>query len=1007
MADDLCLDGSVPRSLINEATVNISDKIQCVNEKISVNKLDCISDKKLCVETQKNVKCGNSVTGIKKIATILPTINLNKKLIDNNRINRKEDINFKKVPEFINLSSGTEKEDRKKRCSDRYDSSESSDSGVATLSCTDSSTTSSDSSDPGSPYSPASVCEENLINKIKMPPQSHLISKAQWPWHQTLNGNNQDNKLKRLTTEDQTTVTITKRIRKNVEKLPNLINNKKAAIVLPKPKAIPTIEDEQQPQTKITGYFKSQVKKNKVLPNNFPLRTDFELRTLTTMTPSLKKIERKTPKVSPVVLLNSRNQKLAPKKPVSIAPRTSKPKPLMNVVKPQDDKSSIVQQPTVLLTAIRIPQQQQQSTLPTTTKQIPTNKVGPVYQFQPVMPNLVQIPNLLNKNSSNLILPHTTQYFMNNGTVIKLTQTNGTSGTTTSVVTVDSGINNYLNGGKQPTVPFTTTNHQQSQQQQKLNGSTATATHIAQMYMTTSSGILLNTALPSVMTSQQFNGIHQTINNQQAQLPALHPIQQHTANILPSISTMLPNNHHHHQLNSYQQHQQSYLTSHSSSFINSTNFVVPQPQLNTGLVTTYSTIKNPTPAPQIVLTEPPKLVPCQAALKIETAFPTIPVLPQQQQQQNLLDLCSPTIPLLSPKEQQQNCLASPKSLVLEKIRQKTFFKLTTTDLLTEESPPKIDTEFQTASLPECAKSPILSQPKTIRFPAEYNDVIRLPGSRIVRKSDGSIVGMCYWDKCNANYDTCSKLLDHLQQQHVNLQTGPFSCLWSGCKVHGRESCSRQWLERHVLSHGGTKPFKCIVDGCGLRFGSQLAVQKHVNQHFTSTDNSTKSSNRNSDPPMPKNIRKNGKKLRYRRQPWSARMFDYFDGGIMEGLQHRLLITNQIASSQKGAIHFVGCQQARRTTLAGVVEILVKWNPSDIIEDEWIPESKTKSYTKDVLVHQLKASEQIALENYFKFSFKETELSSSTSSSPQQQQQSPASPVKQHRKNQRKQQSKPS
>lgn len=127
MADDFCLEGSVPRSLINEATVNISDKIQCVNEKISVNKLDFISDKKLSVETLKNVKCGGtSVQGIKKIATILPTINLNKKLIDN-RINRKEDINFKKVPDKFSLSGTPEKDDRKKRCSDRYDSSESSD----------------------------------------------------------------------------------------------------------------------------------------------------------------------------------------------------------------------------------------------------------------------------------------------------------------------------------------------------------------------------------------------------------------------------------------------------------------------------------------------------------------------------------------------------------------------------------------------------------------------------------------------------------------------------------------------------------------------------------------------------------------------------------------------------------------------------------------------------------------------------------------------------------------
>lgn len=62
-----------------------------------------------------------------------------------------------------------------------------------------------------------------------------------------------------------------------------------------------------------------------------------------------------------------------------------------------------------------------------------------------------------------------------------------------------------------------------------------------------------------------------------------------------------------------------------------------------------------------------------------------------------------------------------------------------------------------------------------------------------------------------------------QSKHVNPQTfsETFICLWSGCKVFGRPSCSRTWLERHVLSHGGNKPYKCIVDNCGQRFGSQV------------------------------------------------------------------------------------------------------------------------------------------------------------------------------------------
>lgn len=115
------------------------------------------------------------------------------------------------------------------------------------------------------------------------------------------------------------------------------------------------------------------------------------------------------------------------------------------------------------------------------------------------------------------------------------------------------------------------------------------------------------------------------------------------------------------------------------------------------------------------------------------------------------------------------------------------------------------------SIPECSKNPILTQPKTIRFP--------LNGSR---NANGTrTAGCCYWDDCNENCETSSNLLDHLQTKHVNPQAEPFSCRWANCKVHGRESCSRKWLERHVLSHGGSKLFKCIFEKCRMRFGSQV------------------------------------------------------------------------------------------------------------------------------------------------------------------------------------------
>uniref|UniRef100_T1H214 Uncharacterized protein n=1 Tax=Megaselia scalaris TaxID=36166 RepID=T1H214_MEGSC len=50
----------------------------------------------------------------------------------------------------------------------------------------------------------------------------------------------------------------------------------------------------------------------------------------------------------------------------------------------------------------------------------------------------------------------------------------------------------------------------------------------------------------------------------------------------------------------------------------------------------------------------------------------------------------------------------------------------------------------------------------------------------------------------------------------------------------------------------------------------LALQKHVNQHFNAMDNKEGSNKRTSDPPVPKVLKKNGKKLKYRRTPFSGK-----------------------------------------------------------------------------------------------------------------------------------------
>ncbi|XP_076393990.1 AE binding protein 2 jing [Megachile rotundata] len=259
-------------------------------------------------------------------------------------------------------------------------------------------------------------------------------------------------------------------------------------------------------------------------------------------------------------------------------------------------------------------------------------------------------------------------------------------------------------------------------------------------------------------------------------------------------------------------------------------------------------------------------------------------------------------------------------------------------------------------------SPILSAPTTIRFPA------REPGKD---RQQGADSGVCRWDKCEESFESSSGLLEHLQAAHINTQTGGdnFVCQWQGCKVQGRSSCSRRWLERHVLSHGGNKPFRCIVDGCGSRFSSQTALERHVNGHFNQPETSNNNTKRNCESGG-KLMRRNGKRLRYRRQPWSARLFDYFDSGVMEGLQHRLLqleksrTQDRLAETPGNSMALTSQVLARRVEMDGKTKVLLRWYPPDIEPDEWVLESEVQR-TKLVAIRQVTSThpEEVTLALY--------------------------------------------
>ncbi|CAO1315182.1 unnamed protein product [Diamesa tonsa] len=268
---------------------------------------------------------------------------------------------------------------------------------------------------------------------------------------------------------------------------------------------------------------------------------------------------------------------------------------------------------------------------------------------------------------------------------------------------------------------------------------------------------------------------------------------------------------------------------------------------------------------------------------------------------------------------------------------------------------------------ECAKSPILSQPKTIRFPPVNGKVTmwkpnsKGKGASYVKVSK---IGMCNWEKCSKQFDSNSDLLDHMHQHHVNLQVGPFVCSWKECKVNGKESCSKRWLERHVMTHVGSKPFKCIVERCGMRFSNQMSLEKHVNGHFNTQDIQN-ASKRSSDPPQPKKTKKDHKKIKCRRQPWAARRFDFFDIGMMDRLQYRLEKSESVIRGPDIEVTFRGRIISKRSTPTNGDEFKVTWNPSNIINDEWMkrPEDSHKPtfiLTKSISVKRMSAHERTLL-----------------------------------------------
>ncbi|KAF7228792.1 zinc finger protein AEBP2 [Nothobranchius furzeri] len=227
---------------------------------------------------------------------------------------------------------------------------------------------------------------------------------------------------------------------------------------------------------------------------------------------------------------------------------------------------------------------------------------------------------------------------------------------------------------------------------------------------------------------------------------------------------------------------------------------------------------------------------------------------------------------------------------------------------------------------------------------------------------------CCWDHCQLLFSNSPDLAEHIRATHVDGQReGVFVCLWKGCKVYNTPSTSHSWLQRHILTHSGDKPFKCVVGGCHATFASQGGLARHVPTHFSSQSSSKMSSQGKLKEESPSKAGLNKRrKLRNKYRRSLPRPHDFFDAQTMEAIRHRAICLNlvtHIESLGNGhSVVFHSTVVARRKENSGKVKVLLHWTPEDILPDVWVNESdRLQLKTKVVHLSQLPTDTSVLMD----------------------------------------------
>ncbi|XP_023118463.1 zinc finger protein AEBP2 isoform X2 [Amphiprion ocellaris] len=227
---------------------------------------------------------------------------------------------------------------------------------------------------------------------------------------------------------------------------------------------------------------------------------------------------------------------------------------------------------------------------------------------------------------------------------------------------------------------------------------------------------------------------------------------------------------------------------------------------------------------------------------------------------------------------------------------------------------------------------------------------------------------CCWDHCQLLFPSSPDLAEHIRATHVDGQRGGvFVCLWKGCKVYNTPSTSQSWLQRHMLTHSGDKPFKCVVGGCNATFASQGGLARHVPTHFSSQSSSKVSSQGKVKEESPSKAGLNKRrKLKNKHKRSLPRPHDFFDAQTMDAIRHRAICLNlatHIESLGNGhSVVFHSTVIARRKEDSGKVKLLLHWTPEDILPDVWVNESdRLQQKTKVVHLSKLPTDTAVLLD----------------------------------------------